>query len=245
MKSPTIQLSFALIALTATWAPFANAQTIEQLRSQSPRNAAIEIKLGSYLPLIDREASLAPTLNPYADTFTGGMLLLELETDRQLWQKVGSLGVGIAAGYAEKYGWARIDATNEIASERTALFVLPLKLLGVYRFDYAAIQWNVPVVPYVKFGLAATPWWVNKGAGAEKVNGETAGGIKWGYAGVAGVSLMLDFLDQRLARDFDSDLGVNHSYLFAEYVYEEVNNFGRGGLDLSSRRWMFGLMLEY
>ena len=33
----------------------AQTQTVEEVRSESSRNAAIEFKLGSYLPLIDRE----------------------------------------------------------------------------------------------------------------------------------------------------------------------------------------------
>ena len=56
---------------------------------------------------------------------------------------------------------------------------------------------------------------------------------------------MLDVLEPRLARDFDSDVGVNHSYLFAEYTHAEVNNFGGGGFNLSTRHWMFGLALDY
>jgi hypothetical protein len=62
---------------------------------------------------------------------------------------------------------------------------------------------------------------------------------------VAGVSLLLDVLEPRFARDFDTSLGVNHSYLFAEYTYAKVNNFGGEGFNLSDRYWMFGLALDY
>ena len=75
--------------------------------------------------------------------------------------------------------------------------------------------------------------------------GNKGSGGKWGWGATGGLAFMLDVLQPRFARDFDSDLGVNHSYLFAEYTYADVNNFGAGGLNLSSRRWMFGLALDY
>ncbi len=52
-------------------------------------------------------------------------------------------------------------------------------------------------------------------------------------------------LEPRLQRDFDSELGVNHTYLFAEYTYEDVNGFGTEGINLSSRRFSFGLAFEF
>ncbi|NTX54459.1 hypothetical protein HR086_24495, partial [Myxococcus sp. CA039A] len=58
-------------------------------------------------------------------------------------------------------------------------------------------------------------------------------------------AFLLDVLQPRFARDFDSGLGINHSYLFAEYTYADVDNFGKPGFVLSSRRWMFGLALDY
>lgn len=219
----------------------------QELAGESPRTTALELKLGGYFPLIDRAPGL--TGKPYEETFgTRSMLLFEVEGDRQLWQKVGSAAIGISAGYAEKYARARVAGTGVSASESTALKVLPLKLLGVYRFDWAALRHGVPVVPYLKGGLAVTPFWALKGSAVETVGGTSASGAQWGYAGVLGLSVLLDFFEPRLARDMDSTSGVNHSYFFAEYVAEEVNDFGRGGpgaLDLSSRRWMFGLMLEY
>jgi hypothetical protein len=242
-------MSFKLVfSVTLLCAAVASAETIatEQVTNQSPKNAALEIKLGSYRPLIDSDPALGGQ-TPYADTFGGDMLLFEIEGDRQIFQKFGSAAVGFSIGYAEKYGWATAPAgsTSQVA-ERTALFVLPLKLMGVYRLDVAAVRYGVPLVPYVKLGLAYTPWWITKGGGVEFANGRRGAGGNWGYTAVLGLSVMLDFFDPRLARDFDSDLGVNHSYLFAEYVHEDVNDFGNPqALNLSSRHWMFGLTLEY
>ncbi|MDC0714944.1 MXAN_2562 family outer membrane beta-barrel protein [Stigmatella sp. ncwal1] len=210
---------------------------------QSPRTGAVEVKLGGYKPRIDTEEDLKDT--PYADTFgDSSMLLVELEIQRYFYQGIGSAGLSVSAGYAEKYGDA-VTLEGEVSPEKTSLKVVPLRLNALYKFDYAAFRWHVPLVPYAKAGLIYTPWWTSKGANTQEVNGRKGKGGRWGYGLTAGVSFLMDVLEPRLARDFDSDLGINHTYLFAEYTYAEVNNFGSNGLVLSSRHWMFGLSLDY
>jgi hypothetical protein len=209
----------------------------------SPRTGAIEFKLGGYKPLIDTEEGLTTT--PYADTFNNeSMLLFEMELQRYFFQRFGSAGVGFSAGYAEKYADSITEA-GEVAEEKTALKVVPLKLNALYKFDYAAFHWHVPLVPYGKLGLIYMPWWINKGDNTQELDGRSGKGGRWGYGLTLGAAFLLDVLEPRLARDFDSDLGVNHSYFFAEWTYAEVNNFGSPGLVLSSRHWMFGLALDY
>lgn len=229
-----------------------NAAFAQEVAGGSPKHSALEFRLGGYKPMIEREGSLGQ--NPYNATFgNSAMLLGELEYDRQLFQKLGSLAIGGSIGYAEKYGAAtalRVGSDGSTlepvrALENTALKVVPLRLLAIYRFDWAALRYSVPLVPYAKGGLIYQLWWVTEGDGVEYADGQRGAGGKWGYQGSLGISLMLDMLEPRLARDFDTDVGVNHSYLFAEYTYADVNNFGGGGLDLSSRHWMFGLTLEY
>lgn len=216
----------------------------EVAKNESPRDMAVEVKLGPYLPLVDREPSL--TGRPYETTFgTGPMLLGEVEVDYQFFRKFGSLGAGLSAGYAEKYGHATDPATGEISPEATSLQVVPIQLLLVYRFDYLAENFNVPIVPFVKGGLVMIPWWASKGGQVEVSNGFYGAGVRWGLAGIFGAALQLDFLEPRLARDLDSSTGINHSYLFAEFHLSEVNDFGQKVLDLSSRHWMFGLALEF
>jgi len=213
------------------------------LSTHSPRTGALEFKLGGYKPRIDTEAGLTDT--PYANTFGNeSMLLFEVEMQRYFFQRFGSAGVGFSAGYAEKYSDA-VTETGELAAEKTALKVVPLKLNALYKFDYAAFRWGVPLVPYGKLGLIYMPWWINKGDSTQQLDDRSGKGGRWGYGLTLGASFLLDVLEPRLARDFDTDLGVNHSYIFAEWTYAEVNNFGSSGLVLSSRHWMFGLALDY
>jgi hypothetical protein len=172
------------------------------------------------------------------------MLLVEGSGERQLFQAMGTAGVGVSAGYAEKYAPALLE-TGAAAAESTSLRLVPLSLFGVYRFDYAAHVWGIPLVPYVKAGLRYTIWWCSKGSSLESA---TTGGLAiggrfgWGFSG--GLSLLLDVFEPRLARDFDTDAGVNHSYLFAEFNFADVNNFYTGGFDLSGRYFAFGIAFE-
>ena len=123
--------------------------------------------------------------------------------------------------------------------------MIPLEFHAIYKFDYAAFEWSIQLVPYAKLGLNYIPWRITKGSGTEEVDGVRGSGGKWGWHATGGISFLLDVLEPRFARDFDTGVGVNHSYLFAEYTYADVNDFGNPGLNLSSRRWMFGLALDY
>lgn len=229
--------------LGAAWV---GAAAAAELASASSRSGVLEFKLGAYKPFIDREAALSGA-RPYDKVFGDSpMLLGELQLERQFFQGFGSAAVALSVGYTEKFGKSvTVGGDENAASESTSLKFVPLRALAVYRFDVLAQAWSVPLVPYVKAGLVAQPWWSEKGGKQEYVDGLAAAGIKWGYQGTAGLAFLLDVLEPRLARDFDTDLGVNHSYLFGEYTHAEVNDFGGKGFDFSSRHWMFGLALEY
>ncbi|RYZ39392.1 MAG: hypothetical protein EOO71_20250 [Myxococcaceae bacterium] len=239
MSSTAVGLGVAALLLAVP----AVAQEVT-IPTRSPRTGAVIFRGGGYKPRIDYEKGLTDT--PYKKTFgDASLLLIELELQRFFYQGIGTAGLGLSAGYGEKYANAVLADGGGVAADKAALKVLPLQLNAFYKFDYAAFKWGVPLVPYGKLGLVYSPWWMTKGSTTEVVGGDTAKGGRWGYALTAGVSFLLDVLEPRFARDFDSDLGVNHSYLFAEYTYAEVNNFGGAGLNLGSRRWSFGLALDY
>ncbi|MBU8894892.1 hypothetical protein DRW03_01370 [Corallococcus sp. H22C18031201] len=221
----------------------AMAQDITAPPMRSPRHGAVIFRGGGYMPRIDTEKGL--TKKPYKETFNdASLLVIELELQRFFYQGIGTAGMGLSVGYGEKYAPAKLDS-GAASAEKTALKLVPLQLDAFYKFDYAAFEWGIPLIPYGKLGLVYTPWWMTKGSSTGLINGNKASGGKWGWAATGGVAFLLDVLEPRFARDFDSDLGVNHTFLFAEYSHVEVNNFGEAGLVLSSRRWMFGLGLDY
>ncbi len=216
---------------------------------ESPRTMFLEVKLSPFTPLLDRPfLSREEAQRPYYTTFGGGpMLLGELEVDYQFFQKFGSLAGAVSLGYAEKYGRSLDAVTLQRVEQSTGLHIVPIKALLVYRFDWAKQKFHIPLVPYAKGAFVMMPWWVTNG-GKIEINGTERGeGVKFGFAGVLGLSLELDFIDQRLARDFDSSVGVNHTYIFAEGTIQEMNLFDPVpfGWDLSSAHFMFGLGFEF
>lgn len=242
-------------ALTLACALFASAATAQTFvtdgkkRLESPRQMFFEVKLSPYTPLLDRPFMDLPEADrPYFAVFGGGAMLLgEIEVDYQFFQKFGSLAGGLSLGYSEKFGLSIDAVSKERVDQSTGLRILPIKALLVYRFDWAKETFNVPLVPYAKLALVVMPWWVTNGGSVELSGVQRGEGVKFGLSGVLGIALQLDFLDQRLARDFDSSVGVNHTYLFAEGTLQEMNLFGATarGIDLSSRHFMFGLGFEF
>lgn len=220
---------------------------LADITGASPRTMFVEAKLSPYTPRIDD--GYPDKSGPYYTVFMGSpMLMGELEFDYEFFQKFGSLGVGASVGYAEKYAKAFIAGTAERADQSTGFHVLPLKLLLVYRFDWLFQKYNIPFVPYVKGGGVLMPWWGTKGPEIEVADSLRGAGYKLGVAGVAGLAMSLDFLDQRLARDFDTGMGVNHTYLFAEVTYQYMaHEFSADvpNLNLSSLHAMFGLGFEF
>lgn len=195
----------------------------------------------------------------------GPLLALGGEVDWQILRlgPVGSLGVGLQ-GYV---GWvnarAPLAASTQTSDDpstwtrtdlRTSLTVVPVTGLAVLRFDgLARAVRYLPFVPYAKFGLGYAFWWVNKGDayaqypvtnGTTTTQADVVGGSV-GWTGALGLQLMLDSFEPTLARQFDTTMGVNHSYLFVEGY---LSSFGFGDparLDVGTFTWAAGIMLEY
>jgi hypothetical protein len=247
---------------------------------QSSQWFAFELKMGSYTPDIDS----SPGLNgatPFADLFnpqgtTGrpaGRLLTSLEFDVQFYRKVGSIGVGTSIGYYRRTTHSfqypgggepttvngrvqtctvNVDCVR--SGDQTALNIIPLELMLVYRFDWLMLRYRVPFVPYVKIGLAYYIWIIENGGGAGSVASWTSptGDKSDGYGGTfgwvinPGLAFQLDVIDSRAARAMDAELGINHSYLFAELHYADISGFGASDkLVLSDLSWNVGLAFEF
>ncbi|MGV3623478.1 MAG: MXAN_2562 family outer membrane beta-barrel protein [Archangium sp.] len=241
---------FTLLVTVA--ASSALAQTFvsdERKLKESPRSMFFEFKLSPYTPVIDSAfTSLPEEQRPYAKFFGNTpMLLGEIEIEYQLFQKFGSIAVGLSGGYAEKYGKSIDAASGAAIAQSTGLHVVPLKVLAIYRFDWLKQKTKVPLVPYAKGAFVTMPWWITNGGTIEISNNVRGEGVRFGLAAVLGLAFELDFLDPRLARDFDSSMGVNHTYLFAEGTIQAMDLFPSAGppLNLSSQHFMFGIGLEF
>jgi hypothetical protein len=232
---------------------------------QSSQWFAFELKFGPYTPRIDQSAGLTGT--PFLDLFTnqyaekrelGPRLLTQLEFDVQFFHKFGSLGVGATIGFYRRttHTFVLTDPPCEIGScqrsgDETALNVVPMSLLLVYRFDVLALRWRVPLVPYFKIGLAYYAWFIQNGSGGIAtafIDGQKRDGYggSFGWVLNPGISFLLDVIDPRVARTMDAELGINHTYLFCELHYADVDGFRAGNrMNLSDLTLNAGIAFEF
>lgn len=218
---------------------------------RSPQNFAFEIRGGPYYPDVDDEFGGSAT--PFEDSFEDhARLRLGFEFDWQaLRTPVASLGVGFAASLMRFVGNSRFEGSDEVSSEETTLIVMPMVVSAVVRFDFAVREWQIPLAPYAKVGFATYLWYSEDGNGTARADGEDGensvlgAGRTHGLELAGGLAFLLDFLEPNASRKLDTDTGVNHSYLFLELLWANVDGFGANGvLNLSDTTWNVGLLLE-
>jgi hypothetical protein len=217
--------------------------------AESPRFMAVELRFGFYQPAVDRQFVSA---TPYQDIFGDDpMFMFGVHLDYQLWQEVGTIGIGGSWHYGFVDGHS-VDESHAATADETALNLMPLNLTASYRFDYLAQRFDVPLVPYVKVGLTGAYWWVTDGSNnlATTTEGTTARpgqGFTFGWHVGAGLQFLLDVLSTRMSNQIDEDVGINNSYLYGEWMMMNLNDFGADdSIDLTDLDWWsFGLMFEF
>jgi len=213
----------------------------------TPRWFHAELKFGPYKPDVDKEFGGGAT--PYKDIFGGGLrLMTQLTADVMFLKLHGSLGVGGTFGYFQAKGKA-LTEDGEPSADKTTLQFMPFVLSLVYRWDYPIYKWGFPLVPYVRVGVAYAVYWITSGNGntAAFEQGHKARGGTWGYQVNLGLAFLLDVLEQSSAKKMDMEIGINHSYLFVEFVHNQLNDFGsKSSIDLSMRYSLLaGLAVEF
>ncbi len=221
-----------------------------QAQAASPQTGSLDFRFSRYLPQIDE--GLTGKAKPYADIFGGAAWQVSLATDSRVWDRFGTLSLGLSAGYWSQDGYGREQATNNSSSDKTSLSIVPITFDVVYRMDELERAWGVPFIPYAKLGLVYGIWWMRDGvdnlARWTDANGSTkeAMGGTGGYHATLGMRFLLDVLEPMAARSFDIEMGVNHSYLFAEYQMLRLNDFGsKKSLNLSDDLFTFGIAFDY
>lgn len=213
--------------------------------AESPRNVMVELKFGPFRPEVDREFR---GKTPWADAFGQSQFLMtQLELDWEFFTKVGVLALGGTIGYSRAQGHSRTP-DGEKAEDSTSFHLLPLSLSLIYRFDWAAHRYSVPLVPVVKGGMDGWFWWATNGVGqVSRSQDEVAGrGLTFGGHVSVGLMFLLDVLAQGMAKTFDNELGVNNSYLFAEYRWSWIDDFGSSkSIRLSYRNFLAGIAFEF
>lgn len=215
---------------------------VDAQASESPTYGFFEFRLGTYYPAIDDE--FGGDTAPFRDVFGDGNLFYgEFELGFFIYQGLGKAGVSGHFGYTTVSGNAISEA--EVGDE-TSFTVFPIRASLFYRFDKLATDMGIPLVPVGKLGLDWVFWSVAATDGdTATFEGDSASGGIWGYHGALGIHFLLDIIDPSSAALFDLNWGINNSYLFAEFMMTQINNFGGDGFDLSDNIWLFGLSFEF
>ncbi len=210
---------------------------------QSPIYGNVEFRMGGWYPSIDDEFGGS---GPFADHFGDSNLLIgELELGAYFWQGFGRLGASISAGYTTVTGNALATDGSDVTDE-TTFSVWPLRANVLYRLDVWNDENGFPLVPAAKLGLDLHYWNTRDTQGdLSSSNGNKGDGWKYGWHGSLGLHFLLDVIDRESAALFDLNWGVNNTYLFAEFIFQNVDSFGGDGFDLSDNFFMFGLNFEY
>jgi hypothetical protein len=223
-------------------------------RYESPQHFALEFRFSPYRPNIDDDPSLGGA-TPYRDTFgTMPRLLAAVEFDWQALRipHVGTLGPGFSIGYTEMTDKAVLasDPTRR-SDEDTNLEIFPMYAVAVFRADVFMQEMRIPLVPYVKGGVGYALWRASTNLGTSQAADATTGnnvsgkGHTWGTHVAAGLALHLNTFDNAAARNLDNSVGINHTYVFIEYMLSQLTGLGQAhALYVGANTWTAGLTFE-
>lgn len=227
---------------------------------ESPQNFAVEIRFSPFRPNVDSDPSLHGC-TPFADIFgTGSNLLIGAELDWQALRipHVGTLGPGAAVGYTSfsanaPYSSVTHNAqgclvsTGQTSGETTSLAIYPMYLVAVFRADALWKDLGIPFVPYAKAGAGVGFWQASNTLGTSSYGGQQGRGYTLGTQFAIGVSFNLNVFDPYAARNFDEQMGVNSTYLFAEWTDANLDGLWiqQGALRVGGTSWTFGLAWEF
>jgi hypothetical protein len=221
-------------------------------RFRSSQHFAFELKFGPYRPDVDSEFDRGGTevRTPYKNFFGDSRhLLSQMEFDWQVFRSFGTIALGVGVGYFSVTGTSPVaNGTGLPSGDRSTLKVVPFSLSAVYRFDYFLMTRDFPLVPYGKLGVDYAYWSVTDGNGeiaTDGMGGTGRGGTR-GWHAAAGLELILDVFDPEAARDFDADLGVNHTALTFELSHADISGLGHANqLHLGDTTWSLGVLMEF
>jgi hypothetical protein len=241
------------------------------------------IRVGPYIPDIDLQfhQNADSKLGPYQAMFgtyytdDGDGVIQEsekhkrrlyqimpmLDVERIVWRGFGQIGVGGSLGYMQKTALAYTSGSNEDqgkarprSSAENTFRLVPLAATVSYRLTYLDDRWGIPVIPYVKGGLAYYIWWMKGPSGTSSVcEGPsptmcTEDKAYGGTAGVqvsAGIAIRAERIDADAARSMRNS-GIQHAGFYGEVFWGRVDGFGsETKLWVGDTTWFAGANFEF
>jgi hypothetical protein len=186
-----------------------------------------------------------------------------LDIDRILWTGFGQVGVGVSIGYMQWFAHAFVDGSKPEDNPRmrspadTNTFrLIPMALTATYRFTWLDDEYGIPVVPYVRGGLAYDLWWLSARSDRVCKNGsdpltdptcplnKPVGG-SLGVTGSIGLAVRAERIDTSTAMSMQQS-GIQHAGIYAELSLAKVDGFGSASkLSVGDRTWFAGVDFEF
>jgi hypothetical protein len=218
----------------------------------SPQHFALEFRFSPYHPDVDSDPALRGA-TPYASTFgTAPRLMVGAEVDFQALRipHFGSFGPGLSAGLTSASGDALYQVPHKgmtVSGETTSLSIYPFSALAVLRADALWRDVHIPLVPYAKVGLTYALWRASNTLGTSHADGVSGTGSTLGFHLAFGLGLNLNLFDTYAAQNLDDSLGINGTYLFAEWAMDDLTGLGiqTDPLRVGGNNWTFGLAFEF
>lgn len=218
------------------------------------------LRVGPYTPDIDAQFGTSP--GPYQDMFGGARYTPMIDVDRILWHPMGQLGVGGSIGYMQKSAHAWVEGSTPGDPERmrspgdeNTFRLIPLALTATYRFTYLDDEFGIPLVPYVRGGLAYYVWWVRSngstagacwdGTHTQGCDADKARGASLGVVGSIGLAIRAERIDANAASSMKQS-GIQHAGFYGELSMAKVDGFGSATkLSVGDTTWFAGVNFEF
>jgi hypothetical protein len=218
------------------------------------------VRVGPYVPNIDKQLGMTP--GPYEQMFGGYRILPMLDVDRIVWSGFGQVGVGLSLGYMQKSARAftitskPTDDPRARSGDTNKFRLIPMEVAASYRFTWLDDQYGIPVVPYVRGGLAYYLWWVsvtdgslaracNDGGMKPDCSQEKALGGSIGIQGSIGLAIRAERVDAATANSMRQS-GIQHAGIYGELSLAKVDGFGSDSkLSVGDRTWFAGVDFEF
>ncbi|WP_437638345.1 MXAN_2562 family outer membrane beta-barrel protein [Sorangium sp. So ce854] len=228
------------------WRQSDRSRVQQEERYASPQSFAFELRFGPYSPEVDEELSGA---GAYEATFGDGQRFyfgVEFDWLPLRIPYVGAIGPGFGAGITSASASAfEVNSDVRAEAEETTLTIMPMHLSAVLRVDELMRRTAIPIVPYAKVGLGMGLWYSVSGPRLAKPDGVRAEGVTWGTHLALGGMLALNWLDRRASSQLDESTGINHTYLFGEWMYANLDGIGsRPQMHVGTSTWVVGLALD-
>jgi hypothetical protein len=255
----------ALASAQSSIMPYWEEESLADETEETGPRWNVGIKVGPYTPGIDAQYQdqTGSTREPFKDAFRGGMWLPVLEVDFFILDRFGQLGIGGSAGFTGDGAnpWVEGSDPNDPKRPREnapdmKFRMVPLTLTAVYRATQLDDVYGIPVVPYIRGGLAYYIWWMQTPGGEvarvddcavamEDRRACKASGGSLGLVGSVGLALRAESIDKNAALSM-RESGIQHAGFYIEGSLGWVDGFGSDKrLALGDLTWFGGFNFEF